>query len=161
MDPEVTTFGAGKKVARITVATTETYKKQGSGETVEDTTWHNVSVFQSAEFVEKYVRKGQLVRVVGKTVHEEYEKEGMKRYITKVIASDIGILSDPNPKPAAQQQQAQQHYQQPAQTQTTQHMPPPPPVQQGPPPSNVPPAPVQQQQQQAQAYMPQKMPWEM
>ena len=56
-DPEVKSLEGGQKVAKFSVATSETYKNK-AGEKVTDTEWHNVTVWgRLAEIVEKYLKK--------------------------------------------------------------------------------------------------------
>jgi single-strand DNA-binding protein len=55
-DPEVRSFDNGKKVARFTMATSDTYKKEG-GEKVTETQWHNIVAWNgTATIVEKYLK---------------------------------------------------------------------------------------------------------
>lgn len=93
-DPEVKTFEGGKKVASVTIATNEYYKNE-KGEKIEDTQWHRVTAWgKLADLIEKYVTKGKEIGVEGKLVHRSYDdKDGIKRYITEVVISDILLLS--------------------------------------------------------------------
>jgi single-strand DNA-binding protein len=92
-DPEIKNFEGGKKLANITLATHESYKND-KGEKVEETQWHRVSAWgKTAEIIEKYVAKGKEIAVEGKLSHRSYEdKNGEKRYITEVVASEILLL---------------------------------------------------------------------
>ena len=92
-EPEIKTFEGGKKVANITIATNDHYTND-KGERVEQTEWHRVSAWgKLAEIIEKYVDKGKEIAIEGKLSHRSYDdKEGNKRYITEVIASDILLL---------------------------------------------------------------------
>ena len=80
-DPEIITMDSGKKLAKFSIATNETYKNQ-QGERVTDTQWHNVIAWgKTAEIIEEYVTKGKEVAVEGKLSHRSYDdKEGNKRY---------------------------------------------------------------------------------
>ena len=90
-DPEVRNFDNGGKVANFTLATDDSYKKDG--EKIEQTDWHNVSIWRGlAEVVEKYVKKGSLLYLEGKIKTRSYEKDGEKRYITEVICHDMKML---------------------------------------------------------------------
>lgn len=93
MDPEVKTIENGNKLAKFSMATNERYKN-GKGEKVEDTQWHNIIAWgKAAELIEKYVRKGKEVAVEGKLTSRTYEtKEGEKRYFTEVVVNDILLL---------------------------------------------------------------------
>jgi single-strand DNA-binding protein len=92
-DPEVRTFENNRKMARINLATSEVYKN-AKGEKVEATEWHNIVAWGPlAERAEEYLFKGQEVLVEGKLTHRQYtDKEGTKRYITEVEASDLVLM---------------------------------------------------------------------
>lgn len=92
-EPEVKTFGEGKKLANITLATNDYYIND-KGEKVEQTEWHRVTAWgKVAEIIEKYVSKGKEIAIEGKLTHRSYDdKEGNKRYITEVVANDILLL---------------------------------------------------------------------
>jgi single-strand DNA-binding protein len=92
-EPEIKTFGEGKKVANLTLATNESYTN-AKGEKVEETQWHKVKAWgKVAELIEKYVTKGKEICVEGKLTYSDYlDKEGNKRYITEVVISDILLL---------------------------------------------------------------------
>ena len=92
-NPEVTTLDSGKKLAKFSIATNETYKNS-LGEKITDTQWHNVIAWnKTAEIIEKYVSKGSEIAVEGKLVTRSYEdKEGMKRYITEIVVNELLLL---------------------------------------------------------------------
>jgi len=92
-DPEVTYTPGGMAVARLSVATTEVWK-DSNGEKKEKTEWHRVVTFGSqAENCGKYLSKGKQVYVEGRLQTSEYEKDGIKRYSTDIVASIIQFLS--------------------------------------------------------------------
>ena len=85
-DVEVKVFDNGGKIAKFSLATTESYKRK-DGEKVENTAWHNV-VIRSEPLVniaQKYVGKGSSVCVKGKVYYRDYEKEGEKRKVTEIV----------------------------------------------------------------------------
>ena len=92
--PEVKVLDGGKKLARMSLATNETYQN-AKGEKITETQWHNVIAWgKTAEIVEKYFTKGSEVMVEGKLINRNYtDKEGVKRYITEVQANELLILS--------------------------------------------------------------------
>lgn len=91
-DPEVKTFGKGKKMASVTLATNETYTNQ-KGEKVKDTQWHNLVVWgRLVTIVENYLKKGNEVAIEGKLVHRVYESNGEKRYVTEINVNDLVML---------------------------------------------------------------------
>jgi len=92
-DPEIITMDSGKKLAKFSIATNETYKNQ-QGERVTDTQWHNVVAWgKTAEIIEEYVTKGKEVAVEGKLTTRSYDdKEGNKRYTTEVVCNELLML---------------------------------------------------------------------
>jgi|TARA_R110002072_G_scaffold254433_4_gene413320 single-strand DNA-binding protein len=92
-DPEIITLDSGKKLAKLSIATNESYKN-AQGEKVTDTQWHNVVAWnKTAEIVEKYLQKGSEVAIEGKLTTRSYEtKEGEKRYITEVVCNELLML---------------------------------------------------------------------
>jgi len=92
-DPEVKTITGGRKVAKIVIATNETYKTQ-KGEKVTETTWHNLTAWgNNAEFAEKYLQKGAEIAVEGKLKNNSYtDKDGIKRYTTDIEVSELLML---------------------------------------------------------------------
>ncbi len=89
-DPEIKTFNEGKKLARLVIATNESYYND-KGDKVTDTQWHAVTAWgKTAEIIEKYVTKGKELAVEGKLTHRSYDdKNGEKRYVTEVVISDV------------------------------------------------------------------------
>jgi single-strand DNA-binding protein len=92
-EPEITNLESGKKVAKFSIATNESYK-DSKGEKVTNTQWHNIVAWgKIAEIVEKYVGKGKEVALEGKLTSRSYEtKEGEKRYVTEVVVDEILLL---------------------------------------------------------------------
>ena len=93
-DPEVRTLENGVKVATFSVATsTGGYTKSDGTEVPEKTSWHNVIAWRGlAEIAEKYLHKGDKVTVMGTISYREYEKDGIKHYITDILAYDIILM---------------------------------------------------------------------
>mgnify|MGYP000689953285 CR=1 FL=1 len=91
-DPEIKQFDNGS-VANFSIATNESYKNK-SGERVDVTDWHNISIGMPSlvGIVEKYVKKGDLLYCEGKIKTREYEKEGQKRYITEIRVDTIKLM---------------------------------------------------------------------
>ena len=91
--PEILTFGTGRKLARFSIATRETYRNH-LGEKVTDTHWHNIVAWgKVAEKIEKEVPKGREIEIEGKLSSRTYQdKEGVKRYITEVICRELKLL---------------------------------------------------------------------
>ena len=91
--PEVKTFDSGKKMARFSVATSESYRN-AKGEKVTETQWHNLVAWSKvAEIAEKFLTKGKEVAIEGKLINRSYEdKEGKKRTITEVQVNELLLI---------------------------------------------------------------------
>lgn len=91
--PEVKTLESGKKMARFSVATSESYRN-AKGEKVTETQWHSLVAWgKVAEIVEKYLTKGKEVAIEGKLISRSYnDKDGNKKYITEVQVSELLML---------------------------------------------------------------------
>jgi single-strand DNA-binding protein len=92
-EPEVRELAKGRKVARISVATNETYIN-GEGEKVTDTQWHTVVAWGStAENVQRMLHKGSAVALEGRLVHRSYSsKDGIKRYVTEIVLNGFKLI---------------------------------------------------------------------
>ena len=96
-DPEVKNLTSGKIKANFSLATTETYKN-GEGEKVNDTQWHNIVAWgKTAEIAENYLQKGSRIALEGKLIHRSYDaQDGVKKYITEIVASSLMMLDPKN-----------------------------------------------------------------
>lgn len=108
-DPEVRYSGDGKAIANLNVASSETWKDK-SGEKQEKTEFHRVVVFGfSAEFAEKYLKKGQKVYVEGKLQTRKWtNKEGVDVYTTEIVVDGfkgqlLSLSKGEGVKPAMEQ----------------------------------------------------------
>ncbi len=97
-DPEVKHLSADKVVAKFPLATSETYR-DGQGNKVTNTQWHNIVIWgKLARVAEEYLCKGMQVAVKGKLAYRDYEdKEGIKRYVTEIIVFDLVMLGGSRP----------------------------------------------------------------
>ena len=93
-DPEVRYFEKDVAVAHFTMATTERAITLANGTQVpERTEWHNIVAWRGlATLAEKYIRKGTQIYVEGKIQTRSYEKDGIKRYTTEIVAETIQLL---------------------------------------------------------------------
>jgi single-strand DNA-binding protein len=92
-DPEVRYLPSGGAVTNVTIATSEQWKDKTSGEKKEATEWHRVVFFgKLAEIAGEYLKKGSQVYVEGRLQTREWEKDGVKRYSTEIIASEMQML---------------------------------------------------------------------
>ena len=116
-DPETKHFPDGGSVTNVTVATSESWKDKTTGEQKEKTEWHRVVFrdrgnFKLGEIAGQYLKKGSKIYVEGKLQTRDWEQDGVKRYTTEIIASEMQMLDSKADSP---QQQVQQ--QAPAQNQ--------------------------------------------
>ena len=93
-DPEVSYTPSGTAKALLNVATSDTWKDKATGEKKERTEWHRIVVWDKlGEICGKYLSKGRQVYIEGKLQSRSYDdKEGVKRYITEIVAQDVQFL---------------------------------------------------------------------
>lgn len=93
-DPEVRTLDNGTKVARFSIATSESYKHKTTGETVESTEWHNIVCWRGlADVVERFLKKGNQVYLEGKISTRSYDdSDGVTRCSTEITARELTLL---------------------------------------------------------------------
>jgi len=109
-DPETKAMPSGSMVTNITVATSESWKDKQTGQAQERTEWHRVVFFNRlAEIVNEYVKKGSKVYIEGSLRTRNWEQEGVKRYSTEIVASEMQMLDS---RQGGQQQAPQQQRQQ-------------------------------------------------
>jgi single-strand DNA-binding protein len=92
-DPEVRSLSSGAKVARIRIATSESYTNK-EGERVTNTEWHSVNLWRGlADIAEKYLTKGSSVYVEGRLRTRSYDdKDGVTRYVTEIEGDNMTML---------------------------------------------------------------------
>ncbi len=92
-DPETRYMPSGGAVTNLSIATSETWKDKNTGENQERTEWHRVVFYQRlAEIVAEYVKKGSKIYVEGSLRTNSWEKDGVKRYTTEIIANEMQML---------------------------------------------------------------------
>ena len=88
-DPEIKQMVNGKSVARLSLATSNTWKDKNTGEKKEKTEWHRVVIFNEGlvNVVQQYVKKGAQVYIEGQLTTRKWkdEKSGLDRYSTEVV----------------------------------------------------------------------------
>ena len=96
-DPEIRTFGNGGKIAKFSMATSESWKDRSTGERREKTEWHNIEVAGDGlvGVVERYVKKGMKLYIEGQLTTDKWQdNNGNDRYTTKVkVAGPNSILT--------------------------------------------------------------------
>jgi single-strand DNA-binding protein len=92
-DPEVKTFDKDKKLAKMSIATNESYRN-AKGELVKETQWHNLIAWgKTADIIEKHLKKGSEIVVEGKLINRNYtDKDGNKRYVTEIEVNELLML---------------------------------------------------------------------
>ena len=92
-DPEFRVMPNGNGVANVSLATSETWKDKTTGEQQEKTEWHRVIFFNRlAEIVEQYIKKGSKLYIEGRLQTRSWEQDGVKRYTTEIVASEMQML---------------------------------------------------------------------
>ena len=92
-DPETKTLENGKKVVHFTLATKDDFKN-GDGQKVSETIWHNIVAWNGlADIAGRFLKKGREVLVEGRIVYRNYEdKKGATRYVTEIVLNDLVLL---------------------------------------------------------------------
>ncbi|MGZ4038152.1 MAG: single-stranded DNA-binding protein [Bacteroidia bacterium] len=92
--PEVKTLTTGNKVARFSLATSESYFNS-AGQKITETYWHNVVAWgKLAGIAESLLQKGSEVAIDGKLITRTYnDRTGLKKYVTEVVASELLLLT--------------------------------------------------------------------
>ncbi len=100
-DPEVRYTPDGTMVTNFNLATDEQWKDKG-GEKVQKTEWHRIVTFgKLAEICGNYLVKGKLIFVEGRIQTRSWEdKDGVKRFTTEIIASNMQMLDSKAPSKA-------------------------------------------------------------
>ncbi len=88
-DPEIKQMVNGKNVARLSIATSQSWKDKSTGEKKEKTEWHRVVIFNEGlvNIVQQYLKKGANVYLEGQLSTRKWrdEKSGQDKYSTEVV----------------------------------------------------------------------------
>ena len=103
-DPEIKQMVNGKSVARLSLATSNSWKDKNTGEKKEKTEWHRVVIFNEGlvNVIQQYVKKGAQVYVEGQLTTRKWtdQKSGQDKYSTEIVLqgynSTFTILSGKN-----------------------------------------------------------------
>lgn len=114
-DPEIKQMVNGKSVARLSLATSQTWKDKNSGEKKEKTEWHRVVVFNEGlvNVVQQYLKKGAQVYIEGQLSTRKWkdDQSGQDKYSTEVIIqgfnSSLTMLGGANQNSIAPQDNKQ------------------------------------------------------
>ncbi len=93
-DPDVRYLDKDVAVANFTLATTERgYTAQNGTQVPDRTEWHNIVAWRGlAKIAENYIKKGSQLYVEGKLQTRTWEKDGIKRHSTEIVADQIQLL---------------------------------------------------------------------
>lgn len=92
-DVEMRFMTSGDAVASFSIAVGSQWKDKTSGEKQESVEWVNVTAFgKLAEICGKYLKKGSQIYLSGRMKTDKYEKDGITRYSTKIIADTMQML---------------------------------------------------------------------
>ena len=87
-DPEIRSMQSGKKMASFSIATSKRWKDRSTQEQKENTSWHNIVVFNEGlvDVIEKYIKKGSKIYVEGELSTRKYQdNDGNDKYTTEVV----------------------------------------------------------------------------
>lgn len=105
-DPEVRYMPDGTAVTNFSIATSDEWKDKQTGEKKERTEWHRIVAWRGlGEICGKYLSKGRQVYVEGKLQTRSWEKDGVTRYSTEIVATDVQFLGGMREEGAANARQ--------------------------------------------------------
>ena len=87
-DPVIRQTQDGKRLAQLSLATSESWKDKATGEKKEKTSWHRIVIFNDglAGVVENYVKKGSKIFVEGQLQTRKFtDQDGNEKYTTEVV----------------------------------------------------------------------------
>jgi single-strand DNA-binding protein len=88
-DPEIKQMSNGKNVARLSLATSESWKDKSTGEKKEKTEWHRIVIFNEGlvNIVQQYLKKGAQIYIEGQMTTRKWkdEQSGQDKYSTEVV----------------------------------------------------------------------------
>lgn len=92
-NPEIKVFDENRKLAQVSLATSEQYKN-AKGEKVVDTEWHQLVAWgKVADLFEQYTQKGSEIAIEGKVTYRDYvDANGNKKYITEILVNELLLL---------------------------------------------------------------------
>jgi len=109
-DAETSFTTTNTSITKFSVATTHS-KKTADGNYENLTTWHNIVAFGLNDFTKDRLKKGSKVYVEGRIDHNKYEKDGVTKYFTSVIANNYDgiILLDKSEKQSSEYKTIENH----------------------------------------------------
>ena len=91
-DPEIKQMINGKSVARLSLATSQSWKDKATGEKKEKTEWHRVVIFSNglADIAEKYLKKGSKIYLEGQLQTRKYtDQAGIEKFTTEIALQNF------------------------------------------------------------------------
>ena len=92
-DPDVRTMQSGKKIATMSLATSDSWKDKETGEKKEKTEWHRIVVFNEGlvGVVENYIKKGTKLYIEGALQTRKWtDDSGTEKYTTEIVIQGYG-----------------------------------------------------------------------
>lgn len=94
-DPELTYTQTGTAKVKFSLATSRKWRDKKDGSTKEKTTWHNIVAWDAlAKTCGQYLAKGRQVAIEGEIEYRDYEKDGIKRTFTEIVAGQVEFIGD-------------------------------------------------------------------
>lgn len=87
MDPELRYTQSNKPVSSFTIAVNKRVNGENSADFINCVAWNT-----TAEFINKYFKKGQAIAVVGRLQSRSYEDDKGKHYITEVVVEETEFV---------------------------------------------------------------------
>ncbi len=87
-DPVISTLNSGDKVAKFTLATSESWKDKNTGERREKTEWHNIVIYNDnlVGVIERFVKKGSKLYIDGQLSTRKFtDRDGAEKFITEIV----------------------------------------------------------------------------
>ena len=95
-EPDLKYLDNQNAICKLSIATNYKYNNK-EGQDVEETEWHNVTLFgRQAEVASEYLHKGREVYIEGRLQTSKYEKDGQTKYFTQVIGENCKFLGNKN-----------------------------------------------------------------
>ena len=90
-EPTFHQMNSGDNLCKFSVATSRKWKEKGTGDSKEETQWHNIVIFNKylVDLCERFVQKGTRVYIEGEIKTRTYEKDGETRYITELCVPQV------------------------------------------------------------------------
>ena len=97
-DPDIRYMPNGEAVVNFSIATSESWNDRQSGQRVERTEWHNITMYRRlAEIAGQYLKKGSQVYIEGRIQSRKYtDKDGIERTAYDIIGNEMKMLGSRN-----------------------------------------------------------------